>query len=486
MRGRTEGRGLVLRVTLVAAAALALATGLAGAAVTLVRLSTDPYTNTSSQHKTEVEPDSLAFGSTMVTTFQVGRFFDGGASNVGFATSTNGGTSWTNGFLPGTTTFATPAGPYGRVSDPSVAYDAKHNVWIIATLALNSFGNTIGPIVSRSLDGGLTFQNPITVATGGFPDKEWIVCDNTATSPFYGNCYVEWDDNGQGNRIKMNTSTNGGLTWGPSLDTADSASGLGGLPLVRPNGTVVVPITANYARIMFFTSSNGGASWSATKTVANQIDHQVAGSMRTPPLPTAEIDKKGRIFVAWQDCRFRAGCSSNDIVYAFIKPTDAVTPVKRVPIDPTTSTVDHFIPGLAVDRTTARRTVHLALTYYYFPVSNCGSSCQLHIGFVSSNDAGRTWTAPIELAGPMTPTWLASTNQGRMFGDYISTSYVNGMAFPAIIVANAPSGNVFDEAAYTTATGLFQTGAGTLSAAGDQPVPNAASDHPLVVAPTAN
>jgi hypothetical protein len=482
---RTSRTRRSLRLGLLVACALTLATGVAGGAVTLVKLSADPYTNTSSQHRTEVEPDSFAFGSTLVATFQVGRFFDGGASNVGYATSKNGGTSWTSGFLPGTTTFATPSGPYARVSDPSVAYDAKHNVWIITTLAIDASGNGIGPLASRSLDGGLTFQNPITVATGAFADKEWIVCDNTQTSPFYGNCYVEWDDAGAGNRVEMNTSTDGGLTWGPSRSTANNASGLGGQPLVRPNGTVVVPVSGNFGSVFFFTSTNGGASWGASKLVSATTDHVVAANIRSEPLPSAEIDKKGRVFVAWQDCRFRSGCSSNDIVYAIIKPTDRVTGVKRVPIDSTTSGVDHFTPGLAVDPTTARRSVHLALAYYYFPVANCGNSCQLHIGFVSSNDTGQTWTAPIDLDGSMSPTWLANTNQGRMFGDYISTSFSNGKAFPALIVANAPT-TLFDEAAYTTAAGLLATGPGTLSSAGDEPVANAASDHPPAVAPTAH
>src|SRR5229473_7073154 len=92
------------------------------ASVTLLRLSTDPYTNTTSQHRTEVEPDTLSAGSTIVSAFQVGRIFNGGASNIGFATSTNGGKSWTQGFLPGTTVFATPAGVYARASDPTVAF----------------------------------------------------------------------------------------------------------------------------------------------------------------------------------------------------------------------------------------------------------------------------------------------------------------------------------------------------------------------------
>src|SRR5689334_9194864 len=54
-----------------------------------VRLSTDLFTNNTSQHQTEVEPDSFAFGNTMVAAFQQGRFFGGGASDIGFATSTD-------------------------------------------------------------------------------------------------------------------------------------------------------------------------------------------------------------------------------------------------------------------------------------------------------------------------------------------------------------------------------------------------------------
>ena len=55
--------------------------------------------------------------------------------------------------------------------------------------------------VSRSTDGGLTFGNPVTVASGSTSfDKNWTVCDNTATSPYYGNCYTEFDDNADGDR----------------------------------------------------------------------------------------------------------------------------------------------------------------------------------------------------------------------------------------------------------------------------------------------
>ncbi len=123
---------------------------LAFAQVSLLQLSSDPYTNTTSQHKTEVEPDTFAAGNTIVSAFQVGRFFNGGASNIGFATSTNGGSSFTSGFLPSSTVFATPAGVYPRASDPSVAFDAKHGVWLISWLGLvNPPSFPVDVLVSR-------------------------------------------------------------------------------------------------------------------------------------------------------------------------------------------------------------------------------------------------------------------------------------------------------------------------------------------------
>jgi len=55
----------------------------ASAAVSLTRVSVDIYTDAQAQHRTEVEPDVFAFGSTIVSAFQVGRVFGGGASNIG-------------------------------------------------------------------------------------------------------------------------------------------------------------------------------------------------------------------------------------------------------------------------------------------------------------------------------------------------------------------------------------------------------------------
>lgn len=430
----------------------ALALLAAGPALAAKRVSTDPFTNTDSQHATEVEPDTFAFGSTVVGAFQTGRFFDGGSSDIGWATSHDKGKTWVHGFLPSTTVNSTPPGPYQRLSDPSVAYDAKHGVWLIESLGLNG-GAGKGVIVSRSTDGGLTWGAPVTVSTTtGFYDKTWIVCDNTPASSHYGNCYTTWDDANAGDLLLNSTSSDGGLTWGAKKTTANNASGLGGQPLAQPNGDVIVPALSAFAdQILSYKSTNGGSTWSSSVVVANISDHGVAGDLRTEPLPSAEVDGAGKVYVVWHDCRFRSGCSSNDIVMSTSTNGTTWTSPVRIPIDGVTSGVDHFIPGIAVDRKTSGNTTRLALTYYFYPSASCSqSTCQLSVGFVSSIDGGATWSAPQTLAGPMKLTDLASTSQGVMVGDYISTSFAGTKAVPIFAVAKPKSGSVFDEGMYAS------------------------------------
>src|SRR5713226_10402194 len=224
-------------------------------AATLTQVSSDPYTVGPGQHATEVEPHMLGNGTTLVAAFQTGRIAPGGSTDIGWATSTDGGTTWSHGFLPGLTT-GEGTGPYDAASDPAVAYDAKHSVWMIATLPLSNTSQTPAVMVSRSAD-GFTWQNPVSVdPTAESSDKNWIACDSWASSPHYGNCYMEWDDPINNDEIMMSTSSDGGLTWGAPTPTANLATGIGGQQLVQPNGAVVVPIETNV--MSAFSSSNGG------------------------------------------------------------------------------------------------------------------------------------------------------------------------------------------------------------------------------------
>ena len=340
-----------------------------------------------------------------------------------------------HGYLPGLTDNY-KGGSFTAASDAAVAYDAKHGQWLIASLPIvDDNGEAVG--ISRSPD-GITWGKPILVDHSGSDDKEWVICDNTTTSPHYGNCYVEWDEPALGDLIFMSTSTDGGKTWGAGKNTADGAGGLGGQPLVQPNGNVVVPIDG-FGGMIAFSSTNGGKSWSSSLLIANQNFRGEDGGLRSPGLPSAAIDKAGKIYMVWPDCSFRSGCSTDDIVMSTSTNGTKWTAPIRIPIDPLKSPIDHFIPGIGVDLATSGKTAHVAITYYYYPNASCNNSCQLNVGFTLSQDGGKTWTAGKKLAGPMQLSWLPNSQNGLMVADYLAIAYANGNPFGVFAVAQAPS-----------------------------------------------
>ena len=117
------------------------------------------------------------------------------------ATSTDGGNTWTLRLPARVLTLGEGSGPYTAASYlAAVADDAKHGVWMIALSAdwqhcPCRYRKPLRPT-------GFTWQNPVSVDPGVFSsDKNWIVCDSGASSPYYGNCYVEWDDPSSGDQI---------------------------------------------------------------------------------------------------------------------------------------------------------------------------------------------------------------------------------------------------------------------------------------------
>jgi hypothetical protein len=102
-------------------------------------------------------------------------------------------------------------------------------------------------------------------------------------------------------------------------------------------------------------------------------------------------------------------------------------------------------------------------------------STSLSVGFVSSNNAGSTWTTPQTIISGMPTTWTATTSQGRVVGDYISTSYgSDNLAHGVLARASAPTSDtscssVLENCAEPTdmfASGLAATG--SLSSAADE------------------
>ena len=260
------------------------------------RVSRDPFTTVDAQHETEVEPDSFTAGRTTVAVFQVGRREDGGATNIGYAVTTSDGASWRSGLMPGLTVASRPAGGSLRVSDPAVAYDAAHATWLASALALGDGVTRLA--ISRSADGS-AWSSAILAAeetgAGGDEgiafDKNWIGCDNTPTSPFYGRCYLLYTHSADEDMLQVRTSVDGGQTWSAGIDIGAQPA-VGVFPAIRPTGDLVVVYlweTRGSPAIASSRSIDGGASWAAPVRIGSIDGRCAIRGFRAFPLAWAAL-----------------------------------------------------------------------------------------------------------------------------------------------------------------------------------------------------
>ncbi len=409
-------------------------------------ISSDPFGG-GGLHATEAEPDSFAWGSTVVATFQVGRFSSGGARTIGFATSTDAGRHWRNGLLPRVTVSSSPRGEFSRASDPSIAYDALHGVGLIATLGFSDDESAL--LVSSSTD-ARHWSAPFVAARkqrgneGILFDKEWIACDNGASSPFRGHCYLSYSDI-EHLRLATQNSTDGGRTWSQPVGSPDNAGRLGiqgafapaPQPVALPNGAVVVPI---YDRgIGVVRSTDGGATFSPETTIAPSLFSTSA--VRAGPFPSAEVGADGSVLMAWPDCARRPNCSGNDLLFS--KSSDGLTwtPPATIPLGPG----DHVIDGLAAD---AVRPGRVAVAYY------TESGGRLTVNLSRSVDGGATWSRPRLLSPERMPFGRIAFSNGVMVGDYSSTSFAGGRAVAVFALAQSKLHGRLRQATYAASVAV--------------------------------
>jgi hypothetical protein len=421
---------------------------LSGCEVVSRRISRDPYRGGGAQHATQAEPDSFSWGTKVVAAFQVARYTDGGAIAIGFATSSNSGRTWRNGILPELTVANRPRGQWLRASDPVVAYDALHGSWLIATLGIANTESAI--LVSTSSD-GLRWSAPFTAIRrpnnqdGIVLDKEWIACDNGASSPYRGRCYLSYSDI-ETLRLVTQTSTDGGRMWSARVGSPDNAGRRGILgtaapapqPVSLPDGTVVVPFFDSDISVV--RSTDGGATFSpATRIAPSFFSHD--GGVRSGPFPSAEVGADGRVMMAWPDCSLRPGCSGNDLFFS--KSADGLTWTlpARIPL----GAGNHIIDGLGADPSRPGR---IAVAFY----TDRGG--RLDVRLVWSTNGGRTWSRPLRLSPERMPTGRIAYAGGAMVGDYISTSFAGGRAVPVFTLAQSRLRGRFRQATYASSVAV--------------------------------
>lgn len=244
--------------------------------------------------------------------YQEGRFANGGSRALTSAVSFNAGKSWQEGLVPRLPQAA--GGPFERVSDPWVAFGPGGRAYF-CTLAFNETRPENGIFVSVSEDGGRSWGDPVPVHTADedFDDKQALVVDNRADSPFKGRVYVGWDTATatRSQPIRLSYSSDGGLSYRSPVTVHARGQNIGIIPMIGPGG-VVHAVWSRFltqaGEIVAARSNDGGDTWSEPVVVASLQTAGVADARTGGILPTAAIDpRNGDLYVAWQDSRFSPG-----------------------------------------------------------------------------------------------------------------------------------------------------------------------------------
>src|SRR4051794_857078 len=201
------------------------------------------------QPDTQAEP-SIAVNPqnplNIVATYQSGRRANGGDATNGYATSFDGGATWTYGELPKLTTQIEPKGTFERASDAVAAFGPDNTVYINSLVFDQDTSNGLrsGMAVNVSKDGGRTWSDPVIFQDdqlGGTNDKNWIVVDQSdAPGHHKGRVYVVWDRVAPVVYQYCDANCDKRENWLPTFDTLSGlvfpGQGIGAYPMVMDNG----------------------------------------------------------------------------------------------------------------------------------------------------------------------------------------------------------------------------------------------------------
>ncbi len=388
--------------------------------------------------RSPVDPDFL------VATFQEGRFTDGGAVDCGYSISHDGGLGWTRALIPGLTTVA--GGPYHRATDPVAAIDLGGRVFLNTDTSLDDFFGLAAVVVSRSTDGGATFEAPAVVfqpADGSvFPDKNWMAVNTFAGTPHVGRVLVTWTlfGNTSASPIYRSYSDDHGLTWSAAAPIhATSTSAQGSQPMFLPDGRVAI-VYWNFAgsgftggdaptsseEIDLVLSSNGGATFGPPTRVTTVARYDQPSIRNGVFLPSATTDRTtGDIYVVYQG---RDSLGMPRIFFTKSKNTGASWSAPLAITDNPGTGV--FNPAIAASPDGARLTAS-----FYDQRDSGGNTTLCNLYLAQSFDGGVTWQPNLRLTSVTTDASLAPlTDQGYMLGDYLGIAESTSVDVPAVPV----------------------------------------------------
>ncbi|HSC48680.1 MAG TPA: sialidase family protein [Gaiellaceae bacterium] len=212
-------------------------------------------------------------------------------------------------------------GQYDAGGDPALAFDSRGNVFYAGL----GFDRTAAPntvtVNKGTFDGSghlswgpPTFINQ-TTAPSTLNDKEWIAADSNVSSPFRDRVYVSWTryifNANNGNYVQspifFASSSNGGATFtAPKSISGNVLYSQGSRPIVGYDGTLYV-IFEGATRLSsldgqwIVKSADGGSTWDKPVKIADVQDviPPANAVYRDDSFPAGAAAPNGDLYVAW-------------------------------------------------------------------------------------------------------------------------------------------------------------------------------------------
>jgi hypothetical protein len=325
---------------------------------------------------------------------------------------------------------------FGITFDPGVDYDNNGNFYFSfggAPLSSN-YPNSVA--VSKSTD-GTNWSTPVAVTYNTnrfFDDKYYLAVDRSNTS-FANRIYVSWDRNSGNNQILyISYSANGGTTWSAPIKVNDGTTKfervIGAYPAVDHISGVVYDSWHDYAknRIYVDKSTNGGVTWgtdvvAATTHAGFGTDIGCVGTRAQGPAHALKVGPSGALYLVYAD-PVTSGPNNRKFDILLTKSTDGgahwSTPVV---LNDDTGSADQFHPTLSVESNGAGGD---KVTVSFYDRRDDPNNCLANVYATQSTDSGATWSANVK------QTTAQSNFDGNPNGpgDYSSSTPFSSAVWP--------------------------------------------------------